>query len=70
MPWARLDRPTLRRGQAVRPGQAVHNQTRDGYEVQGVGREAGGSEVLWGARVVCGCETGCEVLAEYGVSSG
>jgi len=29
----------------------------------------GGSEVLWGGRVVCGCKVGCEVLSEYVVDS-
>jgi len=37
----------------------------------GVGdREGGGTEVLWGGRVVCGREVRCEVLSDYGVGSG
>ena len=35
------------------PGQAVHSQNRDGYEVYGCGREGGGREVLWHIRVLC-----------------
>jgi len=56
----------MRRGPAARAGQVVYAQNRNGYEKQGSGREGGGSEVLWGVRVLCGCE----VLAEHGVGSG
>jgi len=46
----------------VRARQAVYIQDRDGYEVQGFGWKGGGSGVLWGARVVYGCEARCKVL--------
>jgi len=32
-------------------------------------QKGGGSEVLWRARVLCGCKAGCEVLVEYGAGS-
>jgi len=54
----------------ARAGQAVYIQDRDGYEVQGFGWKGGGSGVLWGARVVYGCEARCKVLSEHGVGSG
>ena len=43
----------------------------DGCEVQGCGREEGGSEALWHARVLCGSrwEAWCEVLLEHGAGS-
>ena len=43
---------------------------RDGYELQWCGREGGRSEVWLHARVLCGCEVRCEVLAEHGAGSG
>jgi len=43
---------------------------RDGYEVQWCGREGGGIEVLWHARMLCGCEAGCEASVEHGAGSG
>ena len=27
-----------------------------------------GNEMLWGGRMVCGCEVECEVLSEHGVA--
>ena len=40
---------------------AVYSKNIDGYEVQGYGQEGGGSEVLWGARVLCEFEVGRDV---------
>ena len=36
----------------------------------GCGREGGGIEVLWPARVLCRWEAGCEVLSEQGAARG
>jgi len=54
----------------VRPGQAVYNQNRDGYEVQWCGRGGGGSEVWLHARVLSGCETRCKIWSGHGAGSG
>jgi len=40
---------------------AVYSKNIDDYEVQGYGQEGGGSEVLWGARVLCEFEVGRDV---------
>jgi len=46
---------------------AFYKQNRDGHEVQGCGRQRGRGEVLWDARVLCGCEVGFDVLSEHSV---
>jgi len=43
---------------------AVCSQNKDGCKVQGCGRVGGGSELLWGGRVVCWCEVRCEVVID------
>jgi len=49
----------------VRAGQAIYSQNRDGCEVEQCGRGGDGREEWLHARVLCGCETGCEVLKEH-----
>jgi len=65
-----LSLAALRRGPVARARQAVYSQNRDGYEVERCGRGGGGCVVWLHARVLCGCEAGCEVLGEHGAGSG
>ena len=65
-----LSVPTIGTSPGVRSGKAVYSPNRDGYEVEWCGQGGGGIQVWLHARVLCGCEAECEVLADHGAGSG